>query len=118
MGDDSDDILKSLEDDASGGATAAQEVAAEISREVPGGGERRQALYGVNVEVVAILGTAELQISQILKLGRGAVVELERYIGEPIDIRANSRLIARGEVVVMEDRLAVQVTEVIKSGDE
>jgi flagellar motor switch protein FliN/FliY len=45
-----------------------------------------------------------------LKLGRGAVVELDRLVGEPVDIHANNRLVARGEVVVIEDRLGIQMT--------
>ncbi|MEQ9574369.1 MAG: FliM/FliN family flagellar motor switch protein, partial [Rhodospirillales bacterium] len=53
-------------------------------------------------------------ISQILKLGRGAVVELNRTVGENIEIHANNRLVAKGEVVVVEDRLGVTLTEVLK----
>jgi flagellar motor switch protein FliN/FliY len=80
----------------------------------PSGAEPGGATYEIPVEVTAVLGTAELQISQILKLGRGAVVELDRVVGEPIEIHANNQLIARGEVVVIEDRLGVQMTEIIK----
>nr|CAX84014.1 Flagellar motor switch/type III secretory pathway protein [uncultured bacterium] len=76
---------------------------------------RMEAVYEVPVEVTAVLGTASLQVSQILKLGRGAVVELDRIVGEPVDINANNRLIARGEVVVVEDRLAIQITDIIRS---
>ena len=73
------------------------------------------ALNGVDVDVVAVLGTADLKISQILQLGRGAVVELDRLINEPIDIRAERQLVARGEVVIVEDKLAIQLTEVVRS---
>ena len=73
------------------------------------------ALMGVNVDIVAVLGTAELQIRQILQLGRGAVVELDHLVGEPVELRAENRLVARGEVVVTDDKLAVQITDVIKS---
>ena len=76
---------------------------------------REGAILDVNIDIVAVLGTAELKVSQILQLGRGAVVELDRLIGEPVDIRAERQLIAKGEVVVVEDRLAIQLTEVIKS---
>ena len=69
---------------------------------------------GVDVDVTAVLGTATMPISQILKLGRGAVVELERFIGEEIDLRAENKLIAKGEIVVTEDRLGVSITEIIK----
>ena len=73
------------------------------------------ASYEIPVEVIAVLGTAELKVSQILKLGRGAVVELDRVVGEPIEVHANNQLIARGEVVVIDDRLGVRMTEIIKS---
>lgn len=76
---------------------------------------RVEAVYDIPVEIIAVLGTAAMPIAQILKLGRGAVVELERVIGEPIEIHANNRLVARGEVVVVEDRLGVQITEVVRS---
>ena len=56
-----------------------------------------------------------MQVSQLLKLGRGAVVELDRKVGEAIDIYVNSRRVARGEVVVVEDKLGVTMTEIIKS---
>ncbi len=73
------------------------------------------AVYDVPVQVSAVLGKATLQISQLLKLGRGAVVELDRKVGEAIDIYINDRLVARGEVVVVEDRLGVTMTEIVKA---
>lgn len=76
--------------------------------------EKVHALYDVQVEITAVLGTAEMPISQILKLGRGAVVELNRTVGENIEIHANNRLVAKGEVVVVEDRLGVTLTDVLK----
>jgi flagellar motor switch protein FliN/FliY len=72
-------------------------------------------VYDVPVQVSAVLGKATLRISQLLKLGRGAVVELDRKVGEAIDIYINDRLVARGEIVVVEDRLGVTMTEIIKS---
>lgn len=73
------------------------------------------AVYDIPVQVSAVLGKSDMQVSQLLKLGRGAVVELDRKIGEAIDIYVNNRLVARGEVVVVEDRLGVTMTEIIKS---
>lgn len=73
------------------------------------------AVYGIPVEVAAVLGKAEMQVSHLLKLGRGAVIELDRKVGEAIDIYVNNRLVARGEVVVVEDRLGITMTEIIKS---
>ena len=74
-----------------------------------------EAVYDVPVQVSAVLGRATMRVSQLLKLGRGAVVELDRRVGEAIDIYVNDRLVARGEVVVVEDRLGVTMTEIIKS---
>jgi flagellar motor switch protein FliN/FliY len=74
-----------------------------------------EAVYDIPVQVSAVLGKAHMQVNQLLKLGRGAVVELDRKVGEAIDIYVNNRLVARGEVVVVEDRLGVTMTEIIKS---
>lgn len=73
------------------------------------------AVYDVPVQVSAVLGKAEMPVHQLLKLGRGAVVELDRRVGEAIEIYVNNRLIAKGEVVVVEDRLGITMTEIIKS---
>ena len=76
-----------------------------------------EAVYDIPVQVSAVLGRATMQVSQLLKLGRGAVVELDRKVGEAIDIYVNNRLVARGEVVVIDERLGVTMTEIIKDGD-
>src|SRR6195256_3633021 len=73
------------------------------------------AIYDIPVQISAVLGKSTMQVSQLLKLGRGAVVELDRKVGEAIDIYVNNRLVARGEVVVVEDKLGVTMTEIIKS---
>ncbi|WP_419904317.1 FliM/FliN family flagellar motor switch protein [Kiloniella sp.] len=76
------------------------------------------AVHGVGLEVSAILGTAQMPVSQLLKMGRGAVVELDKYIGDTIDISINDQMIARGEVMIKEDRLCVEIIEMIKrTGD-
>jgi flagellar motor switch protein FliN/FliY len=67
------------------------------------------------VQISVVLGKTSMQVSQLLKLGRGAVIELDRKVGEPIDIYVNNRLVARGEVVVIEDRIGVTMTEIIKA---
>ena len=74
-----------------------------------------EAVYDIPVTVSAVLGKATMQVSQLLRLGRGAVIELDRKVGEAIDIYVNNRLVARGEVVVVEERLGVTMTEIIKS---
>jgi len=74
------------------------------------------AVYDIPVTVSAVLGKSTMQVSQLLKLGRGAVVELDRKIGEAIDIYVNNRLVARGEVVMVgESRLGVTMTEIVKA---
>src|SRR5215475_2077169 len=75
-----------------------------------------EAVYDVPVTVQAILGKSSMEVSELLALGRGTVVSLDRKVGEAIDIYVNDRLVARGEVVLVEDRLGVTMTEIIKSG--
>ena len=75
-----------------------------------------EAVYDIPVTVSAVLGKATMQVNQLLKLGRGAVVELDRKLGEAIDIYVNNRLVARGEVVMVDDsRLGVTMTEIVKA---
>jgi len=74
-----------------------------------------EAVFDVPVSVSAILGKTHMEVSNLLKLNRGTVVELDRKVGEAIDIYVNNRLVARGEVVVVEDRLGVTMTEIVKS---
>jgi flagellar motor switch protein FliN/FliY len=80
-----------------------------------GGEAGLEAVYDVPVTVKAVLGTTAMNISQLLKLGRGAVVELDRKVGDAIDIYVNDRLVARGEVVIVEDKLGVTMTEIVKA---
>ncbi|MQX36552.1 flagellar motor switch protein FliN [Roseospira navarrensis] len=78
--------------------------------------DRKQAVYNVPVEIAVVLGKANLRVNQLLKLGRGAVVELERKTSEPVEIFANDILVARGEVVITEgDKIGVTLTELVKS---
>ncbi|HUZ12083.1 MAG TPA: flagellar motor switch protein FliN [Caulobacteraceae bacterium] len=74
-------------------------------------------VFDVPVGISAVLGRAHLSVAQLLQLGQGSVLELDRKVGEAIDIYVNNRLVARGEVVVVEDRLGVTMTEIIKDGD-
>jgi flagellar motor switch protein FliN/FliY len=75
-----------------------------------------EAVFDVPVTVSAVLGKSSMEVSQLLKLGKGTVVELDRKVGEAIDIYVNDRLVARGEVVLVEDRLGITMTEIIKAG--
>ena len=73
-----------------------------------------ESVFDVPVKVKAILGRASMDVSELLKITKGTIVELDRKVGEAIDIYVNNRLVARGEVVLVEDRLGVTMTEMIK----
>ncbi len=73
-----------------------------------------EAVFNVPVNIAAVLGGTNMEVSDLLKLNEGDVVELDRKVGEAIDIFVNNRLVARGEVVLVEDRLGVTMTEIIK----
>ena len=74
-------------------------------------------VFDVPVNISAVLGRASLSVAQLLQLGQGSVLELDRKVGEAIDIYVNNRLVARGEVVIVDERLGVTMTEIIKDGD-
>ncbi|OYX30307.1 MAG: flagellar motor switch protein FliN [Caulobacterales bacterium 32-69-10] len=74
-------------------------------------------VFDVPVHISAVLGKASMSVAQLLKLNAGSVLELDRRVGEAIDIYVNNRLVARGEVVVIDERLGVTMTEIIKDGD-
>lgn len=76
-----------------------------------------EAIYDVPVRVSAVLGKTNLQVSKLLQLGPGAVLELDRKVGEAVDIFVNNRLVARGEVVLVEEKLGITMTEIIKVED-
>ncbi len=117
MAEDNDLNLQDLEADEAK-ATPEDETLATENETAPDGDltnvQELEAVYDIPVQVSAVLGKASMRVSHLLKLGRGAVVELDRKVGEAIDIYVNNRLVARGEVVVVEDRLGVTMTEIIK----
>lgn len=72
-----------------------------------------EALYDVPVQVSVVLGRTTMQLSNILKLGRGAVIELDRIVGEPIDVYVNNKIVAKGEIVIVDNKIGVTLTEII-----
>ena len=72
-----------------------------------------EALYDVPVQVSVVVGSTTMSLSNILKLGKGAVIELERTVGEPIDVYVNNKIVAKGEIVIVDDKIGVTLTEVI-----
>lgn len=74
-----------------------------------------EAVYDIPVKVSAILGKTQMKVSQLMNLNKGAIIELNRKVGEAIDIYVNNNLVARGEVVVVDDKLGITMTEIVKS---
>ncbi|MBL0931232.1 MAG: flagellar motor switch protein FliN [Alphaproteobacteria bacterium] len=107
------DMAKAMAGDPAMAAAAANAAGGDAQRQARTAKEL-EAVYDIPVTVSAVLGKATMQVNQLLKLGRGAVVELDRKVGEAIDIYVNNRLVARGEVVVVDERLGVTMTEIVK----
>ncbi|ETR78684.1 flagellar motor switch protein FliN [Afipia sp. P52-10] len=76
-----------------------------------------EAVFDVPVQVSAVLGRSRMDVGELLRLGPGTVLELDRRVGEAIDIYVNNRLVARGEVVLVEDKLGVTMTEIINNNE-
>lgn len=74
-----------------------------------------EAVYDIPVKVSAILGKTKMKVSQLMNLNKGAIIELDRKVGEAIDIYVNNNLVARGEVVVVDDKLGITMTEIVKN---
>ena len=74
-----------------------------------------EAVFDVPVQISAVLGRSRMDVGELLRLGPGAVLELDRKVGEAIDIYVNDRLVARGEVVLVEEKLGITMTEIIKA---
>ncbi|ESR22689.1 flagellar motor switch protein FliN [Lutibaculum baratangense] len=74
-----------------------------------------EAIFDVPVRVSAILGRARMGVSELLGLEAGRLIELDRKVGEAVDIYVNDRLVARGEVVLVEDKLGITMTEIVKN---
>ncbi len=74
-----------------------------------------EAVFDVPVSVSAVLGRTKIEVGDLMNLKPGTVLELDRRVGEAIDIYVNDRLVARGEVVLVDEKLGVTMTEIIKS---
>jgi flagellar motor switch protein FliN/FliY len=96
------------------GAVPDQTVQAPVETTSRGAADL-EAVFDVPVQVSAVLGRAHMDVGELLNLGPGTVLELDRKVGEAIDIYVNNRLVARGEVVLVEDKLGVTMTEIIKA---
>ncbi|MEL6212718.1 MAG: flagellar motor switch protein FliN [Pseudomonadota bacterium] len=77
----------------------------------------QSSVYDVPVTISAVLGKTKIDVGSLMRLGDGAIIELDRKVGEPIDLYVNDRLVARGELVMVEGSLGVTMTEVVKQND-
>src|SRR3981081_2743351 len=104
--------LPDLENGAAMSAAEAAAFGAQSEADSRGAADL-EAVFDVPVKVSAVLGRARMEVGELLKLGPGAVLGLDRKVGEAIDIYVNNRLVARGEVVMVEDKLGVTMTEIV-----
>lgn len=100
-----DDGAPVLEDFEPGHASAAADSSSP---------EGLEAVHDVPVKVQAVLGRAKMPVGELLQMGPGHVLELDRRVGEPVDIYVNDRMIARGEVVLIDGALGVTLTEIVR----
>lgn len=120
----SDDMMEETQDQAQDASMELEELTSEPGATPPATLDEDdlanrqaadlQAVFEVPVSVSAILGKTTMEVADLLKLEKGSVVELDRKVGEAVEIYINNRLIARGEVVVQEERLGITMTEIIK----
>ena len=104
--------LPDLED---GGQAMPGELPPDPNQDTTKTAAELEAMFDVPVQVSAVLGRARMDVGELLRMGPGSVLELDRKVGEAIDIYVNNRLVARGEVVLVEDKLGVTMTEIIKA---
>lgn len=81
------------------------------------GGARLRSLADVPVKISAVLGKKRMSVAAVMNLAPGAIIELDRRVGEPIDLYVNDRLVARGELVLVDGALGVTMTEIVKDGE-
>ncbi|AIF81202.1 flagellar motor switch protein [endosymbiont of Acanthamoeba sp. UWC8] len=72
-----------------------------------------QVVYDIPLQISAVLGKAEMKVNQLVKLTRGAVIELDRKVGDAIDVYVNDRLVAKGEIVLVDNKIGITLTELI-----
>jgi len=77
-----------------------------------------QPVYDIPVDITVVLGKTKMTINQMLKLAKGSVVELYKNVGEPIDVLVNGKKVARGEVVIVDDKIGITLTEITKDKNE
>lgn len=80
-----------------------------------GGEIELDAIEDVPVEITVVLGETTITVDELLKMGQGAIIELDRKVGEPVELYVNERCVAKGEIVVVDNKIGVTMTEIIKN---
>ena len=111
------DEMRDSVDDEAGGVQAATPDGGQDSGS-GGGGDGIELLSDVDLEVAIELGRTEMLVEDVLKLGAGSVVELDKLAGDPVDVHVNGRLVARGEVLVLNDNFCIRISEIVANLDE
>lgn len=120
-----DDINEPV-DWAAAGLQASTPAAAPAAATAPASGEgttpgistrNLDVLLDIPMEVSVQLGATRMQIRELLQLGQGSVVELEKMAGEPLEVLVNQRLVARGEVVVVNEKFGIRLTDVVSPAE-
>lgn len=99
------------------------DVPAKKKTEVPGAVFEQateldlEAVHDIPLEIMVVLGKTSMSVSDLLKIGTGTVIELEKKVGEPVEVFINGRMVAKGEVVIVEDNIGITMTEIIKIED-
>ena len=106
-------------DSAASGEAMFEQIGPDADMQEAGGdrpGRGIDAMLGVKMDVEIVLGHARMPIAELLKLGRGSVVDLDRRIGEPVDVVVNDMLVARGNLVKTDgERIGVTLTEIVRN---
>lgn len=111
--------LNELNDGSAGGDEPVLRSNEDVDNfNIPSSTSDLEAVYDIPVKVSAILGKTKMKVSQLMNLNKGAIIELDRKVGEAIDIYVNNNLVARGEVVVVDDKLGITMTEIVKSSNK
>ncbi len=105
---------KPIDIDAQDAAPAPPAPPAQVAGDEPVSAAELAPVYDVPVRISAVLGKSVINVHELLSLDRGSVLELDRKIGEAIDIYVNNRIVARGEIVIVDEQLGITMTEIIK----
>lgn len=119
------EMLKAMEEEGGGGGSGGFDMGGGMEGLGRGGGEQAAGggippniarLMNVDMMVTIELGTTEKTLEEVLALGEQSLVELDKQVGEPIDVKVNGKLFAKGEVVTVSENFGVRITEIIGLG--